>query len=96
MSIKQVVGAAEDQKNGAVATSTTATHHILRINVFHNHRQTIQYIQPNDYHLLSQAELVVGIDEAAAIPLTMVEQLIGNYLCLSPLLLMVMKVQVDH
>ena len=44
---------------------------IVRVNVFRAHRQTIQYIQPTDAALLSQAELLV-IDEAAAIPLPQV------------------------
>jgi N-acetyltransferase 10 len=69
---------------------------IVRVNVFRQHRQTVQvrvihhpidsiflisdqYIQPEDAHLLGQAELVV-IDEAAAIPLPVVRQLIGPYL----------------
>lgn len=39
----------------------------------------IQYIQPQDFHVLGQAELVV-IDEAAAIPLTLVRSLLGPYL----------------
>mmetsp|Transcript_28071 Transcript_28071/g.45007 ORF Transcript_28071/g.45007 Transcript_28071/m.45007 type:complete len:1100 (+) Transcript_28071:465-3764(+) len=52
---------------------------IVRINVFHDHRQTIQYIDPQDSAKLAQAELVV-IDEAAAIPLPVVKSLIGNYL----------------
>ncbi|KAL7750286.1 N-acetyltransferase 10 [Sorochytrium milnesiophthora] len=52
---------------------------IVRVNVFRNHRQTIQYIQPQDAHVLGQAELVV-IDEAAAIPLPLVRQLLGPYL----------------
>jgi N-acetyltransferase 10 len=38
-----------------------------------------QYIQPQDAHVLGQAELVV-IDEAAAIPLPLVRNLIGPYL----------------
>lgn len=38
-----------------------------------------QYIQPQDYHVLGQAELVV-IDEAAAIPLPLVRSLLGPYL----------------
>lgn len=38
-----------------------------------------QYIQPEDAHVLGQAELVV-IDEAAAIPLPLVRNLIGPYL----------------
>lgn len=52
---------------------------VVRINVFRGHRQTIQYIQPQDYQVLSQAELVV-IDEAAAIPLPVVRNLLGPYL----------------
>ena len=52
---------------------------VIRVNIFRNHRQTIQYISPSDSHLLSQAELVV-IDEAAAIPLPMVKNLLGNWL----------------
>lgn len=52
---------------------------VVRINVFRGHRQTIQYIQPQDYQVLSQAELVV-IDEAAAIPLPLVRNLLGPYL----------------
>ncbi|KAJ3561455.1 hypothetical protein NP233_g10184 [Leucocoprinus birnbaumii] len=52
---------------------------IVRVNVFRDHRQTIQYIQPEDAHVLGQAELVV-IDEAAAIPLPLVKNLLGPYL----------------
>ncbi|KAK9480498.1 GNAT acetyltransferase 2-domain-containing protein [Lipomyces japonicus] len=52
---------------------------IIRVNIFRSHRQTIQYIRPQDAHTLGQAELVV-IDEAAAIPLPLVRQLIGPYL----------------
>ncbi|KAG9097136.1 hypothetical protein FRC06_007927 [Ceratobasidium sp. 370] len=52
---------------------------IVRVNVFREHRQTIQYIQPQDAHVLGQAELVV-IDEAAAIPLPLVRNLLGPYL----------------
>ncbi|RDX55888.1 DUF699-domain-containing protein [Lentinus brumalis] len=52
---------------------------IVRVNVFRNHRQTIQYIQPQDAHVLGQAELLI-IDEAAAIPLPLVRNLIGPYL----------------
>lgn len=52
---------------------------IVRVNVHRSHRQTIQYIQPQDAHVLGQAELVV-IDEAAAIPLPLVRKLIGPYL----------------
>lgn len=52
---------------------------IVRVNVFKNHRQTVQYIQPQHAAQLSQAELVV-IDEAAAIPLPVVKALLGPYL----------------
>jgi N-acetyltransferase 10 len=52
---------------------------VVRVNIFHDHRQTIQYIHPGDSAKLSQAELVV-IDEAAAIPLPLVKQLLGPYL----------------
>lgn len=47
---------------------------VVRINVYHAHRQTIQYIEPRDANLLSQAELLV-IDEAAAIPMPQVKGL---------------------
>ena len=52
---------------------------IVRVNVHRQHRQTIQYIQPQDAYILGQAELVV-IDEAAAIPLPLVRKLVGPYL----------------
>ncbi|KAI8926506.1 GNAT acetyltransferase 2-domain-containing protein [Entophlyctis helioformis] len=52
---------------------------IVRVNIFRDHRQTIQWIQPSDHSVLAQAELVV-IDEAAAIPLPIVKKLLGPYL----------------
>uniref|UniRef100_A0A1X7UL77 RNA cytidine acetyltransferase n=1 Tax=Amphimedon queenslandica TaxID=400682 RepID=A0A1X7UL77_AMPQE len=52
---------------------------VIRINVYTQHRQTIQYISPSDSHKLEQAELVC-IDEAAAIPLPLVKNLLGPYL----------------
>ncbi|XP_006002066.1 RNA cytidine acetyltransferase isoform X2 [Latimeria chalumnae] len=52
---------------------------VIRVNVFKEHRQTIQYIHPADAVKLGQAELVV-IDEAAAIPLPLVKKLLGPYL----------------
>lgn len=71
---------------------------VVRVNIFRDHRQTIQvcpdssyfcgyvvtltltqYIEPQDAHVLGQAELVI-IDEAAAIPLPLVRNLIGPYL----------------
>lgn len=53
---------------------------VVRVNVFRNHRQTIQYVTPSDApRLLTQAELLV-IDEAAAIPLPLIEAMLGPYL----------------
>ncbi|MEW5317221.1 MAG: hypothetical protein WDW38_008540 [Sanguina aurantia] len=52
---------------------------IVRVNIFRNHRQTVQYIQPGHHAKLAQAELLV-IDEAAAIPLPVVKALLGPYL----------------
>ncbi|AMD19733.1 HCL418Cp [Eremothecium sinecaudum] len=52
---------------------------IVRVDIKRDHRQTIQYIDPSDSHVLGQAELVV-IDEAAAIPLPIVKKLLGPYL----------------
>ncbi|KFV65043.1 N-acetyltransferase 10, partial [Dryobates pubescens] len=52
---------------------------VVRVNVFKEHRQTIQYIHPADSVKLGQAELLV-IDEAAAIPLPLVKNLLGPYL----------------
>ncbi len=53
---------------------------IVRINIHRvnsHHRQTILYVAPGDAHLLGQAELVV-VDEAAAIPLPLVQALISG------------------
>ncbi|GAX72715.1 hypothetical protein CEUSTIGMA_g171.t1 [Chlamydomonas eustigma] len=52
---------------------------VVRVNIYRNHRQTIQYIQPQHHAKLSQAELLV-IDEAAAIPLPLVKAMLGPYL----------------
>ena len=52
---------------------------MVRINIYRDHRQTIQYIRPQDHAKLSQAELVV-VDEAAAIPITIMKQLLGPYM----------------
>lgn len=52
---------------------------VVRVNIFKSHRQTIQYVDPTDApRFLSQAELLV-IDEAAAIPLPLVESMLGPY-----------------
>ncbi|XP_057298748.1 RNA cytidine acetyltransferase-like [Hydractinia symbiolongicarpus] len=52
---------------------------VVRVNIFREHRQTIQYVSPTDHHKLGQAELL-AIDEAAAIPLPYVKELLGPYL----------------
>ena len=51
---------------------------VTRINIFKNHRQTIQYINPDDHLILQQAELLI-IDEAAAIPLTKIRLLLKHH-----------------
>lgn len=56
---------------------------VVRINVFREHRQSIQYIHPADAlknKLLAQSAELMVIDEAAAIPLPIVRSLIGPYL----------------
>lgn len=52
---------------------------IVKINLTRNNRQTIQFISPNDSHLLNAADLLI-IDEAAAIPLPLVKAMLGSYL----------------
>lgn len=52
---------------------------VVRVNIFREHRQTIQFVSPTDHHKLGQAELL-AIDEAAAIPLPYVKELLGPYL----------------
>ena len=51
----------------------------MRVNVYRQHRQTVQYVQPQHVPGLANAELLV-IDEAAAIPLPMVKAMLGPYL----------------
>jgi len=52
---------------------------ILRINVFRGHRQTVQFIYPDDGGRLEQAE-VLAIDDAASLPPSLVKNLLGPYL----------------
>lgn len=61
------------------STSKELNNCVVRVNIFHSHRQTIQYVLPQDFEKLGQAELVI-IDEAAAIPLPYVKKLLGPYL----------------
>lgn len=70
-----------DQEDYEIVQSTNPVHNkaVVRVNVFREtHRQTIQYIEPNDAQKLGQCELLV-IDEAAAIPLPLVKDLLGPY-----------------
>ncbi|RKO99607.1 hypothetical protein CXG81DRAFT_2949, partial [Caulochytrium protostelioides] len=52
---------------------------IVRINIHRDHRQTVQWIQPQDHHQLTHCELLI-VDEAAAIPLPLLRKLLGPYL----------------
>ncbi|CEG39118.1 n-acetyltransferase 10 [Plasmopara halstedii] len=61
------------------STNPEFNHAVVRVNIFREHRQTIQYIQPTHHEKLAQAELI-AIDEAAAIPLPVVKKLLGPYL----------------
>ncbi|KAK8812414.1 hypothetical protein WA158_007648 [Blastocystis sp. Blastoise] len=73
----------KDHQDYEVIHSTNPEYNnaIIRINIFRTHRQTIQYILPNENVKLSQAELLV-VDEAAAIPLPLTKKLLGNYICI--------------
>ncbi|GET87681.1 hypothetical protein, conserved [Leishmania tarentolae] len=51
----------------------------IRINVFREHRQTVQFVSATDTAKFAQAEVCV-IDEAAALPLTLVKRILGPYL----------------
>lgn len=48
---------------------------IVRVTVFKEYRQNIQYVLPSDHAAVRQAELVV-VDEAAAIPLPQLQELL--------------------
>jgi len=61
------------------STNPDFNHAVVRVNIFRDHRQTIQYIEPHDNAQLAQAELVI-VDEAAAIPITLVKNLLGSYM----------------
>jgi N-acetyltransferase 10 len=50
----------------------------IRVNIFKEHRQTVEYIKPTEAHTLGNCELL-AIDEAAAIPLPTVKSLLGPY-----------------
>eukprot|EP00921_Rhytidocystis_pertsovi_P009822 GHVQ01015775.1.p1 GENE.GHVQ01015775.1~~GHVQ01015775.1.p1 ORF type:complete len:1068 (+),score=107.09 GHVQ01015775.1:175-3378(+) len=60
--------------------NTNTAKYTVRINIFKDHRQCVQYVSPQDAeHQLGQAELLV-VDEAAAIPLSLVKSMLGPYL----------------
>ncbi|EDV29586.1 uncharacterized protein TRIADDRAFT_20052 [Trichoplax adhaerens] len=71
----------EEHQDYEIIQSTNPEYNkaVIRVNVFMEHRQTIQYFHPSDAGKLGQAELVV-IDEAAAIPLPLVRSILGPYL----------------
>lgn len=52
---------------------------VIRIDVFREHRQTIQFISATNQEKFAQAEMAI-IDEAAALPLTQVKKMLGPYL----------------
>eukprot|EP01062_Namystynia_karyoxenos_P073842 TRINITY_DN70676_c0_g1_i1.p1 TRINITY_DN70676_c0_g1~~TRINITY_DN70676_c0_g1_i1.p1 ORF type:complete len:1018 (+),score=433.62 TRINITY_DN70676_c0_g1_i1:77-3055(+) len=52
---------------------------VIRVSVFRSHRQTVQYLLPQDSAKFGAAELLV-VDEAAAIPLPLLRALLGPYL----------------
>lgn len=61
------------------ATNQEFNKAIIQVNIMRHHRQTVKYIHPSTGTKLGLVELVV-IDEAAAIPLTFVQDLLGPYL----------------
>ncbi|EPY21209.1 N-acetyltransferase 10 [Strigomonas culicis] len=61
------------------STSEEFSKCIIRISVFREHRQTIQFVSATDAAKFAQAELAI-IDEAAALPLPLVKQMLGPYL----------------
>ncbi|KAA8492217.1 RNA cytidine acetyltransferase [Porphyridium purpureum] len=80
----QAMGYEEHEDYEILKSSASSSGAILRINVFRSHRQSVQYIDPRDAATsgmspLTQAELLV-IDEAAAIPLPIVRNMLGPYL----------------
>lgn len=57
-----------------VSTKPAYNKAVVQLNVTKSHKQCVQYLDPNDSHLLSNADMIV-IDEAAAIPLPLVKKL---------------------
>ena len=50
-----VVRLASRRRSRAQSSNPELNKAVVRVNVFHQHRQTIQYIAPEDHHLLAQA-----------------------------------------
>ena len=62
------------------STNSELSHCVVRLNVFRSHRQTVQYVRPQDAASISAHAELVCIDEAAAIPLPIVRGLLGPFL----------------
>ena len=76
-----VLGFAEHTDYEIIQNTINNVRSVSRINIYRDHRQTIQYIKPDEGGKLLQAELLV-IDEAGAIPLHLVKKMLGPYLVL--------------
>jgi len=61
------------------AAGREATKCVLGIDIYRDHKQSIRYVRPDQPDKFSSAE-IVAIDEAAAIPLTIVKALLGERL----------------
>jgi N-acetyltransferase 10 len=53
---------------------------IVKVSLFKSHRQTVQFVLPQDAALVKGAAQLVIIDEAAAIPLSLVKSFFGSHL----------------
>jgi N-acetyltransferase 10 len=62
------------------STNKELSHCVVRLNVFRTHRQTVQYVRPQDASSIAAHAELVCIDEAAAIPLPIVRGLLGPFL----------------
>lgn len=76
-----ILGFTEHTDYEIIQNTSENTKSVVRINIYRDHRQTIQYIKPDEGGKLLQAELLV-IDEAGAIPLHLVKDMLGPYLVL--------------
>ena len=76
-----ILGFSEHTDYEIIQSTSDNVKSVVRVNIYRDHRQTIQYIRPDEGGKLLQAELLV-IDEAGAIPLHLVKQMLGPYLVL--------------